>query len=94
MRGLRLTGEPLAHLGVPEIPPLGTVPGTIQVPGNGLPIVLGPDGPVTGGYPRLATGHRGGPLAAGAGPAGRDAPVSAGRFSRGGVREARGREYD
>jgi allophanate hydrolase subunit 2 len=25
------------------------------VPGDGLPIVLGPDGPVTGGYPRIAT---------------------------------------
>jgi KipI family sensor histidine kinase inhibitor len=54
-RGLRLSGEPLAHAGSPEIPPSGTVPGSIQVPGNGLPIVLGPDGPVTGGYPRLAT---------------------------------------
>ena len=27
----------------------------MQVPGGGLPIVLGPDGPVTGGYPRIAT---------------------------------------
>jgi KipI family sensor histidine kinase inhibitor len=54
-KGLRLSGEPLAHAGSPEIPPSGTVPGSIQVPGNGLPIVLGPDGPVTGGYPRLAT---------------------------------------
>jgi allophanate hydrolase subunit 2 len=31
------------------------VPGTIQVPGDGRPIVLGPDGPVTGGYPQIAT---------------------------------------
>jgi len=31
------------------------VPGTIQVPGGGLPINIGPDGPVTGGYPRIAT---------------------------------------
>lgn len=55
-RGLRLEGpEPLAHAADPEIPPSGTVPGSIQVPGNGLPIVLGPDGPVTGGYPRIAT---------------------------------------
>ncbi len=43
------------HGGPPEIPPSGTVPGSIQVPGSGLPIVLGPDGPVTGGYPRIAT---------------------------------------
>jgi allophanate hydrolase subunit 2 len=54
-RGLRLEGDPLEHLAVPEIAPSGTVPGTVQVPGSGLPIVLGPDGPVTGGYPRLAT---------------------------------------
>ena len=58
-RGLRLEGlegaTPLAHRAAPEIPPSGTVPGTIQVPGGGLPIVLGPDGPVTGGYPRIAT---------------------------------------
>ena len=54
-RGLRLEGEPLEHVGAPEIAPSGTVPGTVQVPGSGLPIVLGPDGPVTGGYPRLAT---------------------------------------
>jgi KipI family sensor histidine kinase inhibitor len=54
-RGLRLEGAPLAHLAAPEIPPSGTVPGMIQVPGGGLPIVLGPDGPVTGGYPRIAT---------------------------------------
>jgi KipI family sensor histidine kinase inhibitor len=55
-RGLRLEGAPpLAHRAAPEIPPSGTVPGTIQVPGGGLPIVLGPDGPVTGGYPRIAT---------------------------------------
>ena len=54
-RGLRLEGPPLARLGPPEIVPSGTVPGTIQVPGSGLPIVLGPDGPVTGGYPRIGT---------------------------------------
>ena len=54
-RGLRLSGEPLVHDGPPEIAPAGTVPGSIQVPGSGLPIVLGPDGPVTGGYPRIAT---------------------------------------
>jgi allophanate hydrolase len=54
-RGLRLEGAPLEHLGAPEIAPSGTVPGMVQIPGSGLPIVLGPDGPVTGGYPRLAT---------------------------------------
>lgn len=54
-RGLRLEGPSLSHRDASEIPPSGTVAGTIQVPGNGLPIVLGPDGPVTGGYPRIAT---------------------------------------
>lgn len=54
-RGLRLSGKPLDHASAPEIEPSGTVPGTVQVPGGGFPIVLGPDGPVTGGYPRIAT---------------------------------------
>ena len=54
-RGIRLEGPPLSHLEAPEIPPSGTLFGSIQVPGDGLPIVLGPDGPVTGGYPRIAT---------------------------------------
>jgi allophanate hydrolase subunit 2 len=54
-RGLRLDGQPVEHSGLPEIAPSGTVPGTVQVPGGGRPIALGPDGPVTGGYPRIAT---------------------------------------
>jgi antagonist of KipI len=54
-RGLRLEGEPLPHARAPEISPEGSVPGSIQVPGSGAPIVLGPDGPVTGGYPKIAT---------------------------------------
>ena len=54
-RGLRLEGDPIAHLGPPEIAPSGTIPGAVQVPGGGRPIALGPDGPVTGGYPRIAT---------------------------------------
>ncbi len=54
-RGLRLEGPTLSHLRAPEIPPEGTLFGSIQVPGAGSPIVLGPDGPVTGGYPKIAT---------------------------------------
>ena len=54
-RGLRLEGAPLEHATSSEIPPEGTVPGSVQVPGNGLPIILGPDGPVTGGYAKIAT---------------------------------------
>ena len=37
-----------------DLPPEGVAPGSVQVPGDGLPIVLGPDGPATGGYPRVA----------------------------------------
>lgn len=53
-RGLRLEGLPLPPLRA-DIPPEGTAPGAVQVPGDGLPIVLGPDRPVTGGYPKIAT---------------------------------------
>jgi biotin-dependent carboxylase-like uncharacterized protein len=54
-KGIRLEGEPIKLLSPRELPPEGTPPGAIQVPPNGLPIVLGPDRPVTGGYPRIAT---------------------------------------
>ncbi|MGZ6124075.1 MAG: carboxyltransferase domain-containing protein [Myxococcales bacterium] len=53
-RGLRLTG-PRLEVVKPDIPPEGTAPGAVQVPGDGLPIVLGPDRPVTGGYAKIAT---------------------------------------
>lgn len=53
-RGLRLLGPPLDLIRA-DIPPEGTAPGAVQVPGDGLPIVLGPDRPVTGGYPKIAT---------------------------------------
>ncbi len=33
----------------------GIAPGSIQVPGNGLPIVLLADRQTTGGYPKIAT---------------------------------------
>jgi KipI family sensor histidine kinase inhibitor len=54
-RGLRLEGRPLSAASEPEIPPEGMLPGSIEVPPGGHPIVLGPDGPVTGGYPAIAT---------------------------------------
>ena len=53
-RGLRLLGTPLQPRRA-DIAPEGTAPGSVQVPGDGLPIVLGPDRPVTGGYPKIAT---------------------------------------
>ncbi|MFI4946815.1 MAG: allophanate hydrolase, partial [Burkholderiales bacterium] len=53
--GLRLEGEPLRHHGAAEILSDGMVPGSIQVPPDGRPIVMLADGPTTGGYPKIAT---------------------------------------
>ena len=53
--GMRLEGPRLAHR--PErgadIVSDATVPGAIQVPGNGQPIVLLADGQTAGGYPKI-----------------------------------------
>jgi biotin-dependent carboxylase-like uncharacterized protein len=38
----------------PELPSEGLVAGAIQVPPSGEPVVMGPDHPLTGGYPVLA----------------------------------------
>src|SRR6185295_9139077 len=54
-RGIRLEGPAIANGGSSEIPPEGTVLGSIQVPGDGQPIILGPDRPITGGYAKIAT---------------------------------------
>jgi biotin-dependent carboxylase-like uncharacterized protein len=53
--GMRLSGPSLAHL-YPgrQLPSEGCVRGALQVPPNGLPVILGPDHPVTGGYPVVA----------------------------------------
>lgn len=53
--GVRLAGEPLELAGPADLDPEGVVTGAIQVPGDGHPIVLGPDRPVTGGYVKIAT---------------------------------------
>ena len=53
--GCRLEGEPLRHAGPAEILSDGMVPGSIQVPPDGQPIVMLADGPTTGGYPKIAT---------------------------------------
>ena len=53
--GCRLEGEPLRHAGPSEILSDGMVPGSIQVPPDGQPIVMLADGPTTGGYPKIAT---------------------------------------
>ncbi len=50
--GMRLQGLPLAHRNPGrQLPSEGATRGAIQVPPNGLPVILGPDHPVTGGYP-------------------------------------------
>ncbi|MHB1143518.1 MAG: 5-oxoprolinase subunit C family protein [Thiobacillus sp.] len=51
--GLRLTGPAVTHARV-DLPSQGVLPGAVQVPPDGRPIILGWDGPVTGGYPVIA----------------------------------------
>jgi biotin-dependent carboxylase-like uncharacterized protein len=53
--GMRLDGPALEHAGSYNIVSDGIAPGSIQVPGNGLPIVLLADRQTTGGYPKIAT---------------------------------------
>ncbi len=51
--GIRLAGQPLparSH----SLPSKPMVLGAVQLPPNGLPIILGPDHPTTGGYPVIA----------------------------------------
>ncbi len=48
---VRLVGPHLDRLSPAEFPPEGLVPGAIQVPPSGQPLVFLADHPVTGGYP-------------------------------------------
>jgi biotin-dependent carboxylase-like uncharacterized protein len=52
--GVRLDGPRLKRAVTHELPSEPTLPGAVQVPPDGQPILLGPDAPVTGGYPVLA----------------------------------------
>jgi biotin-dependent carboxylase-like uncharacterized protein len=52
--GLRLAGPRLARSRNDELPSEGLVPGAIQVPPDGAPVLFLTDHPVTGGYPVLA----------------------------------------
>lgn len=52
--GLRLQGQQLALSSALELVSAGVAAGTMQLPPNGQPIILGPEHPVTGGYPRIA----------------------------------------
>ncbi|MDU3111504.1 biotin-dependent carboxyltransferase family protein, partial [Corynebacterium sp.] len=49
--GLRLNGTTLERQVTHELASEGMVPGAIQVPASGQPIIFGPDHPATGGYP-------------------------------------------
>ena len=60
------------------------VPGSIQVPPDGRPIVMTADGPTTGGYPKIAT-----VASADLGLLARTAPGRIVRFERIPVDEAR-----
>ena len=53
-RGLRLAGPRVSYAPT-DLPSQGVLPGAIQVPPDGQPIILGWDGPVTGGYPVAAS---------------------------------------
>lgn len=52
--GYRLAGPAIAPRETATLPSEAACPGAIQVPDNGEPIVLMPDGPTVGGYPKLA----------------------------------------
>lgn len=53
--GYRLEGKALSHADRADIISDAVLPGTIQVPANGQPIVLLSDRQTTGGYARIAT---------------------------------------
>ena len=53
--GMRLEGPSLEHACGYNIISDGIVTGAIQVPGNGLPIILLADHQTTGGYPKIGT---------------------------------------
>lgn len=52
--GYRLEGPALAHTAEAAFPSEPVCPGAIQVPQGSAPIVLMPDGPTVGGYPKIA----------------------------------------
>ncbi|PZS15797.1 MAG: allophanate hydrolase [Pseudonocardiales bacterium] len=55
--GLRLDGPRLERARTSELTSEPTLPGALQVPPDGGPILFGPDAPVTGGYPVIAVVH-------------------------------------
>ncbi|HVE10086.1 MAG TPA: biotin-dependent carboxyltransferase family protein [Paraburkholderia sp.] len=53
--GYRLAGTPLERNQKSDLLSHGVLPGTIQVPPNGQPIILMSDAQTTGGYPKIGT---------------------------------------
>ena len=53
--GLRLDGAPIVRVDTDGRRSAPVVRGAVQVPADGRPLVLGPDGPTIGGYPVLGT---------------------------------------
>lgn len=53
--GVRLIGDMLIREQNIELTSSAVLPGVVQVPGDGQPIILGPDAQTTGGYPRIAS---------------------------------------
>ncbi len=52
--GYRLVGPAVPASGTATQPSEAACPGAVQIPDEGQPIVLMPDGPTVGGYPKLA----------------------------------------
>jgi antagonist of KipI len=52
--GLRLEGEPVSHGAAAQMITEGAPLGAVQVPPNGLPIILFVEQQTTGGYPKIA----------------------------------------
>jgi biotin-dependent carboxylase-like uncharacterized protein len=52
--GYRLTGPGIAPRETATLPSEAACPGAVQIPDGGEPIVLMPDGPTVGGYPKIA----------------------------------------
>jgi antagonist of KipI len=53
--GYRLSGPMIAHQSRADIVSDGVVTGSVQIPGDGQPIVMMADHQTTGGYPKIAT---------------------------------------
>ena len=53
--GYRLQGKAIQHSREADIVSDAVPWGAVQVPGNGLPIIMMADGQTTGGYPKIAT---------------------------------------